>query len=172
MSAPSSKISVSRCIALWLVFVLSIWLTAICLGRAEVYFTPFFAPVSPRLLLLPLNLTTNSLTIIGFSAICVWGLIFLIPQYYVCKSWLLQNASPKILPAVFLLHAMLVSIFFALSAEVSWAKGLMGVAAGVLLMGATILLNGPQQVRRNVSFRYRLLRRWLRSMKGQEERRE
>ena len=169
MSAPSSKNTVPRAIALWLVFVLSIWTTAICVGRADAYFTPFFAPVSPRLLLLPINLTTNSLTIIGFSAICVWGLVLLIPQYYLCKSWLLQNASPRILPAVFLLHAMLVSIFFALSAEIPWSKGLAALAVCLLLMGATILLNGPERVRRTVSFRYRLLRRWLRTMKGQEK---
>ena len=166
MKNTEQPLSVSRCIILWLTFICSLFATASLVGRADAYCTPYFSPLNIKVLLLPLSLTTNSISIIGFSTICVWGVLFLIPQYYLCKSWLYQASSVRILPVVFLLHAILVTLYFALAAEISWQQAGVGLAVCLLLLALAILLNGPRQARKAVSFRYRLIKRWLRFLKA------
>lgn len=154
---PTRSLSFSRIFSLWLTICLAT-LAAIMLGGA---------PGNPITVLLPVTISLASIAVIGVSVICLWGLLFVVPIYYLSEAWL-RLAAPKLIPLIFLLQAILTTLYYLLAGEMLWRQGGQALGLFAILLTAMVVAYGPADVRKHLERRRRILKRWLRSMRQQE----
>jgi hypothetical protein len=144
----------------------TLWLT-LCLGTLAAILLGA-APGNPITPLLPFTISLAGIAVMGVSSICLWGLLFVVPIYYLSQAWLRQ-AQIKLLPFLFLLQALLTTLYYLFAGEMPWRQG--GQAGGLfaLLLLIYVVIYGPADVRRHLTRRTRILKRWLRRMRSQDD---
>lgn len=118
---------------------------------------------------LPLALSLASFSVIALSSICVWGLLFTIPMYYLAKAALDGASLWRCCLPVLCLQSAMTSINRSLSGDVAWSNALLAVGVSLALLMLVILLIGPAQARKAVSIKYHAIRSHLADLKAQSE---
>jgi hypothetical protein len=157
-SRSEKRLSFYRIFTLWLTICLAT-LIAMLLGDA---------PGNPLTPLLPLTVSLAGVAVMGVSTICLWGLIFVVPIYYLSEAWL-RLAAPKLIPPIFLLQAILTTLYYLIAGEMPWRRGSQALGIFALLLAIVVVAYGPTEVRRHVQRRARILKRWLRNMRRLDE---
>ncbi len=164
MHTPSAPSRSAKQAAFYRIFTL--WLT-ICLATLAAMMLGG-APGNPLTPFLPLTVSLAGIAVMGVSVICLWGLLFVVPIYYLSEAWL-RLAAPKLIPLIFLLQALLTTLYYLFAGEMPWRQG--GQAFGIfaLLLVAVVVADGPAEIRRHIDRRARILKRWLRNMRRHDE---
>ncbi|HQC51947.1 MAG TPA: hypothetical protein PLE92_02355 [Lentisphaeria bacterium] len=117
--------------------------------------------------LLPISLTLAGVSILGLTSLCIWGLLFTIPGYFLAATWLRRRAYWT-LPPLVLGQAAVTALQQALAGVAPWRETamLLVILAGLL----TVFLACDRQSRTQnlLSHKFRLLRRWLRRLKRRD----
>ena len=142
--------------------IFSLWLT-ICLATLAAMMLGG-APGNPLTPFLPITVSLAGIAVMGVSVICLWGLLFVVPIYYLSEAWL-RLAAPKLIPLIFLLQALLTTLYYLFAGEMPWRQGGQALGIFALLLVAVIVTYGPAEVRRHIDRRARILKRWLRTMR-------
>lgn len=118
---------------------------------------------------LPISLPMAALSVIALSSLCVWGLIFTIPMYYMCRS-ALQGASlwRACLP-MFVMQAMMTTINQMFSGEVQWRMGGKALGIEAIVLFLVVSVNGWSVVKTQFSCHWGELRSKLAKLKAESE---
>lgn len=98
MDKQKDAVSGWRYLGIWLTMILGLALALCLIGQHHLTLTP----------MAPFVLTLGGVSIIGISAICVWGLLFIVPIVLLVRGWL-KGQEPwwRLLPPAGLLMSML-----------------------------------------------------------------
>ncbi len=128
-------------------------------GLASKYLTPA--------LIIALPMAT--LSVLALSSLCVWGLFFTIPMYYMAREALRGAALWRICLPMLFMQAMMTTLNHILSGLVGWRFGGWCALYELLLIIASLLIAGPSRVKTGFLSCYRELKAQLDAMKAQDE---
>ncbi len=133
---------------------LSLWMT----GLVAKYLTPA--------LIIALPMAT--LSVLALSSLCVWGLFFTIPMYYMARGALRGASLWRICLPMLFMQAMMTTLNHILSGLVGWRFGGWCALYELLLIIASLLIAGPSRVKNCFLACYRELKAQLDALKAQE----
>lgn len=118
--------------------------------------------------LLPVSLTLAGVAIMGLASLCVWGLLFTIPGYFLAAAWLRRRVYWA-LPPLVLAQAAVTALQQALAGAAPWREtaGLLAVMAGLLVI--CLAFDRQRQTHKLLSRKVRLLGRWLQRLKHRDD---
>ena len=118
---------------------------------------------------LVIALPMATLSVLAISSICVWGLFFTIPMYYMARAALRGASLWRICLSMLFMQAMMTTLNHILSGLVGWRFGGWCVLYELLLIIASLLIAGPARVKNSFLSCYRELKAKLDALKAQDE---
>lgn len=121
-----------------------------------------------RPFLLPVSLTLAGVAILGLASLCVWGLLFTIPGYFLAVAWLRRRVYWA-LPPLVLAQAAVTALQQALAGAAPWREtaGLLAALAGGLAL--CLAFDRQRRAPKLLSRKVRLLGRWLQRLKHRDD---
>ena len=134
---------------------LSLWMT----GLASKYLTPALVIALPM----------ATLSVLALSSLCVWGLFFTIPMYYMVREALRGASLWRICLPMLFMQALMTTLNHILSGMVGWRFGGWCALYDLLLIIASLLIAGPSRVKASFLSCYRELKSKLDALKAQDD---
>ncbi|MGI6355975.1 MAG: hypothetical protein GX937_08815 [Lentisphaerae bacterium] len=117
--------------------------------------------------LLPVSLTLAGVSILGLASLCIWGLLFTIPGYFLATAWL-QRRVYWALPPLLLGQAAVTALQQALAGAAPWQETVVLLVFLAGLLTVFLACDRQRRTQNLLSHKFRLLRRWLRRMKRRD----
>ena len=132
---------------------------SLCLtGLAAKYLTPALVIALPM----------ATLAVLALSSVCVWGLLFTIPMYYMARAALRGGALWRVCLPMLFMQALMTTINHVLSGMVGWRAGGWCALYELLLLAASLLVVGPGRVKEGFLVCFHELKAQLDAMKAQD----
>jgi len=118
---------------------------------------------------LPLALPLASFSFMALSSLCVWGLLFTIPMFFLGRAALRGASFWRVcLPMLFLEASMTIANQM-ISGDVPWRTGAPALAIALILLFASILAGGLSNARKAISSCWNEMRGWMAKEKAESE---
>ena len=128
-------------------------------GLASKYLTPALVIALPM----------ATLSVLALSSLCVWGLFFTIPMYYMAREALRGASLWRICLPMLFMQALMTTLNHVLSGLVGWRFGGWCALYELLLLIASLLIAGPSRVKSGFLSCYHELKARLDALKAQDE---
>ena len=128
-------------------------------GLASKYLTPALVIALPM----------ATLSVMALSSLCVWGLFFTIPMYYMAREAVHGASLWRICLPMLFMQALMTTLNHILSGLVGWRFGGWCALYELLLIIASLLIAGPSRVKNGFLACYRELKAQLDALKAQDE---
>ena len=117
--------------------------------------------------LLPVSLTLAGVSILRLASLCIWGLLFTIPGYFLAAAWL-RRRMYWALPPLLLGQAVVTALQQAFAGAAPWRETVMLLVALAGLLAVFLSCDRQRRTQNLLSHKFRLLRRWLRRLKRRD----